>query len=354
MRLQPIGLALLLVAAIAFPLVFSNPTVTNIFFFVVIFAVCATAWNIFAGYTGYIALGHAAFFGSGAYLLAVLCQDLNVPGGYLPFALLPLCGLLAAVLAVPIGAIALRARGHAFVVITIAIFFIFQLLAYNLRGWTNGSTGISLPIPPWNGYVYNLPFIYIGLGILVITYAASWFVRNSKYGLGLLAIRDDEDRAKGLGVRTDFSKLSAFVISAFFVGVAGGLWAYFIGSVVPASTFDAQFDVALALMTFMGGAGTLGGPLLGALILVPAQQYFALEYGASGLYLVVYGALFLVVLLLLPEGIIPTVRKRWIAWRSGGRQPTVPARTTMVVASTHADPDTGSLPVTGGAEGSEV
>jgi branched-chain amino acid transport system permease protein len=351
MRLQSIGLVLLLVAAVAFPLVFSNPTVTTIAFITVYFAISATSWNIFAGYTGYIALGHAVFFGTGAYALALMCQDWHIPGGYLPFALLPLCGVLAALVALPIGAVALRARGHAFVVITIAIFFIFQLLAYNLRNITNGSTGLSLPIPPWNGYVYNLPFIYVGLGILVLAFATSWFVRNSKYGLGLLAIRDDEDRARGLGVRTGPYKLIAFVISAFFVGMAGGLWAYFFESIRPEFAFNALFDVALALTTFLGGAGTLGGPLLGALLLVPAQQYFALQYGESGLYLIIYGALFLVVLLLLPEGIIPTLRKRWIAARASG--PAGPTSAEVATAAAGAATGPGSPVATGSAEGSE-
>jgi branched-chain amino acid transport system permease protein len=351
-RLQAIWLVLLLIAAIVFPLVFSNPTVTTIAFITVYFAISATSWNIFAGYTGYIALGHAVFFGTGAYALALMCQDWHIQGdtlgGYLPFALLPICGLIAGAIAVPVGAIALRARGHAFVVITIAIFFIFQLLAYNLKGLTNGSTGLSLPIPPWGGYVYNLPFIYVGLGILLLAFATSWFVRNSKYGLGLLAIRDDEDRARGLGVRTGPSKLVAFVISAFFVGMAGGLWAYFIESIRPEFAFNALFDVALALTTFLGGAGTLGGPLLGTLLLVPAQQYFALQYGESGIYLIVYGALFLVVLLLLPEGIIPTLRKRWIALRARGR-PAGPAVPGVAAAGAGAGTSAGSARMTGGA-----
>jgi ABC-type branched-subunit amino acid transport system permease subunit len=329
MRLQPIGLALLLVAVIAFPLVFSNSAITTIAFFTLIFAASATAWNIFSGYTGYIALGHAVFFGTGAYAMALMSQDWQIPGGYLPFALLPLCGLIAAAVSLPVGAIALRARGHAFVVITIAMFFIFQLLAYNLRGLTSGSAGLSLPIPPWSGDIYNLPFYYVGLVVLLLAFATSWWIRNSKYGLGLLAIRDDEDRALGLGVKTGPSKLSAFVISALFVGMVGGLWAYFIEAVFPATVFDALFDVAIALMTFLGGAGILAGPILGALILEPARQYFAFQF-PPGLYLVVYGALFLAVMLLLPEGIIPTARKRWAAWRarrgaSGSTSPGVAA-----------------------------
>ena len=311
--LAPWGVLALLVMALLFPVVFSNPAVTTIAVFTLMFAGIATAWNILAGYTGYIALGHAGFFGVGAYALAILCQDWAVPGGYLPFALLPLVGLIVAAVALPLGWIALRTRRHTFVVITIAIFFILQLLSYNLTGLTNGSAGLSLPIPSWSGADYNQPFYYVTLGILVLALLLSWRIRASKFGLGLLAIRDDEDRALGLGVRTGPSKLAAFVISATFVGLLGGVYAYFVESIYPPFAFDPNIDIAMALMAFTGGIGTLFGPVLGALIIEPAQQYFALQYGASGLYLILYGALFLAVILLLPEGIIPTARKHWQA-----------------------------------------
>ena len=186
---------------------FSNPTITSIAVLTVIYAGATTAWNIFAGYTGYIALGHAVFFGAGAYALAILCKDWHVTSDYGPILMLPICGLIAAVIAVPLGAIALRARSHTFVVITIAMFFIAQLLVYNLRDLTNGSAGLELPIPSWTFDVYNLPFYYSGLVILLLALATSWWVRRSKYGLGLLAIRDDEERALGLGVKTGPSKL---------------------------------------------------------------------------------------------------------------------------------------------------
>jgi branched-chain amino acid transport system permease protein len=147
--------------------------------------------------------------------------------------------------------------------------------------------------------------------LLLIAIAISWWVRNSKYGLGLLAIRDDEDRALGLGVKAGPFKLIAFVISAFIVGMVGALWAYYIFAIYPASAFDATFDVAFALMAFLGGLGTISGPILGALLLESTQQYFTIQFGVQGYYLVIYGALFLVVILLLPRGIIPTLREYW-------------------------------------------
>lgn len=314
MKYRPLALLALLAATIAFPLIFSNPTITSIAVLTVIYAAATTAWNIFSGYTGYIALGHAVFFGTGAYALAILCKDWHITSDYGPILMLPICGLIAAIIAVPLGAIALRARSHTFVVITIAMFFIAQLLVYNLRGLTNGSAGLELPIPSWTFDVYNLPFYYGGLVILLLALATSWWVRRSKYGLGLLAIRDDEERALGLGVKTGPSKLIAFVISALFVGMLGGLWAYYIESVFPPFAFSALFDISLALMAFLGGIGTLSGPILGAALLIPTQEYFASDRLLTGWYLVLFGALILVVILLLPEGVIPSARKRWLQW----------------------------------------
>ncbi len=313
-----IGLLALLAAAVVFPLALPNPAITTVAVFTLLFAAAGTAWNIFSGYTGYIALGHAAYFGVGSYALALMCQGWKVPGGFAPFLLIPVAGLIAAAFSVPLGWIALRTRRHAFIVITIATFFIMQLMAYNLRSITNGSAGVTLPLlpPSWTGNVFNLPFYYVALTILLIALAVSWWVRNSKYGLGLLAIRDDEDRARGLGVSTGPFKLTAFVISAFFVGMVGALHAYFIGSIFPPFAFDALFDVIVALMAFLGGIGTLAGPVLGALILEPTQQYFTLQFSNNGYYLVIYGVLFLVIILLLPEGIIPTVGRYWGTRRS--------------------------------------
>ncbi len=304
---------LLLVILLAFPQVFTNPEITSVAILTLLYATAATAWNIFAGYTGYIALGHAVFFGVGSYALAIMCKDWGIPGGYIPFLLLPVAGLIAALSAVPFGWIALRTRRHTFIVITIAIFFVVQLLAFNLRSITNGSAGMELPIPThWSGTFFNIPFYYATLAMLLLALGVSWWIRSSKYGLGLLAIRDDEDRALGLGVKTGALKLSAFVISAFFVGMVGAMHAYFVESIFPAFVFDPLFDVAIALMTFLGGLGTLSGPILGAFILEPTQQYFTILLSQNGYYLVIYGLLFLTIILMLPEGIIPTLRKLWM------------------------------------------
>jgi branched-chain amino acid transport system permease protein len=310
---------LLVIAALfaVFPLVVTNGLVTTIGVDAMIFIAAAAAWNIFSGYSGYISLGHAVFFGCGAYTVAIGARDWHLSGDAV-FALLPLAAVVGAVVAVPLGLVALRVRRHTFVVITIAFFFIFQLMAANFS-FTAGSTGIIAPILNWDPATYNNPFYYLALGIAAATTALSWLIRGSRFGLQLRAIRDDEDRARGLGVRAMRVKLAAFVISAFITGLVGGLWFYFVGEALPQFAFDPLFDLSVALMSFLGGLGTVAGPVLGALIIEPAQQYLTTTITNDYLSLILLGALFLAVILLLPRGVIPTAGEMVSKWQARRR-----------------------------------
>jgi branched-chain amino acid transport system permease protein len=315
------GWAAGLVILAVFPLVVTDTQATSIAVFTLIFMVATAAWNVFSGYSGYLALGHAVFFGSGGYAVALAARDWHFKGGWDVFALLPVAGLVAAAIAIPFGVVALRVRRHTFVVVTIAIFFIFQLAAFNL-GFTGGTSGIEFPIATFPVATYNNPFYYVALVILVLTVAMSWAVRRSRFGLQLLAIRDDEDRARGLGVKTGRVKLIAFVLSAFPVGMVGGLYFYFLGQIFPQFAYDPLFDVSIALMGFLGGIGTLAGPVLGALVLEALQQYLTQSVSGTGTYLIVYGVLFLIVILLLPRGVIPSLAQLIASRRARASSPT--------------------------------
>jgi branched-chain amino acid transport system permease protein len=303
-------LPVLLLASV-FPWLMPNPAITTVAIFTLLYAASATSWNIFSGTTGFISLGHATFFGIGAYTLALLCQHWAISADMVPLLLLPLSGIAACLVALPAGWVALKVRGNTFVIVTIALFFSFQLLAYNLTGITNGSIGMNLPTPSWSGEVYNTPFYEVALVLVVLAIVVSWWVQRSKYGLQLRAIRDDEDRARSLGVRTTRNKLIAYVLSAWFVGVAGGIYAYFIGSIDPPFAFDPTFDVAIALICYFGGLGTLWGAIVGAIIVVPLQQYLTIQFGEPGVSQILYGLLFLGTLFVLPHGIIPSVQRWW-------------------------------------------
>jgi branched-chain amino acid transport system permease protein len=321
------GIAVIALVVLAvFPLVFTNALVTTIGVDAIIFVAAAAAWNIFSGYSGYISLGHAVFFGTGAYTVAIAARDWHLTGDAV-FALLPLAAVMAAAVAVPFGLVALRVRRHTFVVVTIAFFFIFQLMAFNFA-FTGGSSGIIAPILNWQPETYNNPFYYLALAIAAATVGLSWVIRGSRFGLQLRAIRDDEDRAAGLGVRTMQVKLAGFVISAFITGLVGGLWFYFIGEALPQFAFDPLFDLSVALMAFFGGLGTVAGPVLGALVIEPAQQYLTVQISNDYLSQILLGALFLVVILLLPRGVIPTVSEKVTTWRArrAGRSGAASAR----------------------------
>lgn len=302
-----------------FPLIFSNPTITSIGVFTMMFLIAVVGWNIFSGFTGYVSIGHAAFYGIGQYTAAEIAVHLHMAGGWDLFSLLPVAGIVCALFAIPIGWVLLRVRKHTFIVLTIAIMFIGQLVAFNWSGFTNGAQGLEVPIPTWQGVQFNQIFYYVAWGCAIIAVITSVFVRRSRYGLTLLAIRDDEERARGLGIRTKSAKLTAFMISAFFVGVAGAIYAPFLGSVYPQFGFDPNYDLALAVLAFTGGLGTITGPILGCLILEPVQQYFLLQFGAANVYLIVYGVLFMLILRFMPAGVVPTIAGRWRSWVSRNR-----------------------------------
>ena len=298
-----------LVVLIFLPLVITGATFTTIAVYCLMYMGIATAWNSFSGFSGYVSLGHAVFFGVGAYTMALLSTHWNMSGGLSMFALLPLAGIVAAIIAIPYGYIALRTRRHTFVVITIAFFFIFQLLAFNLS-FTGGSAGVVLPNGQFSASDYNNPFYYACLIVLVLTVAAVIGIRRSRFGLQLFAIRDDEDRARSLGVKVGRVKITSFMISAIPVAMMGAVWAFFIGQIYPQFAFNPALDVTIALMAFLGGFGTIVGPLLGALVLEALQRYLNLYLANADLYLVIYGLLFLGVISFLPEGILPSIGKR--------------------------------------------
>jgi len=329
------GLLALIVIAIAFPQVYSNPAVTNYGVLALIFVTAASAWNIFSGNTGYISLGQAVFYGSGAYTMGIAARDWNISGTTV-FALLPLCGAVGAVIAVPFGLIALRVKRHTFIVITIAVFFIFQLMAFNFT-FTGGSSGLGSPFLSWPAASYNTPFYYIALAYAAGTIAIAWLVRRSRFGLQLRAIRDDEDRARGLGVRAMRVKLSAFVISGSITAMIGAVWFFYINQVEPQTGFDPLFDLTLVLMAFLGGYGSISGPVLGALIIEPLTLWLNTQPQFSGgsLSEILLGGIFLIVVLFMPRGIIPTGGELTTRLRTRGRPAVTPA-TTMGPAVTPA------------------
>jgi branched-chain amino acid transport system permease protein len=283
--------------------------VTNTLIFTIMYAALASSWNLVGGYAGYPSLGHAAFFGLGAYSIAIVFNG-SVYGGYLPFVVLPLVAIGAALISLPIGWVAMRTRADVFAIVTITVLFIAQTLAFNFNTVTGGAQGKSVAPAPFDVSTYNWPFYYVMLALLAVAMGISLYFRKTKIGLSLATVRADEEKAHGVGVRVTAVKLIAFAVSCGLVAMVGGVWAYYVGFVYPQFAVDPLITIGMVLMTFLGGRGTLWGPVLGAFILVPAQEFFAFTFGASQLYLFAYAAVFLVIMLFLPRGILPSISDR--------------------------------------------
>jgi ABC-type branched-subunit amino acid transport system ATPase component/ABC-type branched-subunit amino acid transport system permease subunit len=300
-----------LLALLAFPLVAREDLYRQtVLFQTFLLAVGAVSWNIISGFTGYISLGQSAFLGLGAYTTALLSIHLEIS----PFIVAPLGGLVAATFAALVGAVVLRARGHSFVIITIALVLLLQIVALNTGSLTGGSNGLTLPLPRWSSDYQYFPFYYAMLGLMILTFLFGSWIRRTKFGTGLIAIREDEDKAATIGINTTRYKILSFTSSAAFVGVAGGIYAYFLTFIDPRGMFDILTSVTIVLAALVGGRGTVWGPLLGAFIIQPLNDLTNVYAEGSQSRLVLFGGLLVAIVLFLPEGIVPSVSK-WLTRR---------------------------------------
>ncbi len=304
------GLALAVLPAVGLPAFYES-----FLYLVFSWVALATSWSILSGYAGYFSFGHGAFFGAGMYTTATLAAGYGLPFLWT----LPVAGVVAALLAWGIGAVVFRVkrlRGELFGLLTLAITFVLATIVLNTA--IDGGPGVYLsgvPMPRLvaspTGTIYLL-----GLGLAVMTLATAYAITRSRFGLGLFAIHDDEDVAEVKGVPTFRYKLTAFVISAGIAGVAGGVQAMYIGYVTVAETFAITVPLYVVLMSILGGARHWLGPAVGAVIITASLYAFTGGESAVLGRAVVAFALVLVILLL-PDGVVPSVRRRWLAWRAG-------------------------------------
>ncbi|MEO7982229.1 MAG: branched-chain amino acid ABC transporter ATP-binding protein/permease [Sporichthyaceae bacterium] len=266
----------------------------------------AVSWNIISGYAGYVSLGHSAFLGVGSYTAAVIALHTGVN----PLWVAPIGGVVAVVLAILIGLVVLRTSGHAFVIITIALLLSTQIVATNWRSLTNGSDGITLELPFWDRDIQNVPFYLVMLGLFALTVVFSALIRRTKLGTGLVAIREDEGKAAAIGVNTTRYKVTAYAASAFFIGIAGGVYAYFLTFLNPVGSFSILGSVTIVLSALAGGRGTLYGPVVGAFI-VGIGSEMATVYGGSSSRVLIFGLALTLIVLFLPDGLLPTFAKAY-------------------------------------------
>jgi ABC-type branched-subunit amino acid transport system ATPase component/ABC-type branched-subunit amino acid transport system permease subunit len=307
--------ALAVLALALYPVLSDDLYYQNMFILSMVFAIGAVGLNIITGYAGYISLGQGAFIGLGAYLMGICVRDI----GGSPWVWVPVAGVLAAAVAAMLGVVAMRARGHSFVILTIAFLFLVQLLATNWDSLTNGTGGVTAPLPTWSTDYQNWPFYYTLMGLLAVSLLMSWWIRRNKFGMGLIAIREDEDKAATVGVSTPTYKILAFAASAVFVGMAGAVYGYYIGFIDPLGMFNILLSVQIILSLLLGGRATLWGPVLGAFIIEWLNETSNNEFSGGNARLLIFGGLLVLVVLFLPRGVIPTV-DGWIErWRTRGK-----------------------------------
>jgi branched-chain amino acid transport system permease protein len=270
------------------------------------YAVLSTSWNFVGGFTGYMSLGHAAWFGLGAYGTGLLIARAGVPS----FAALGLAAVIVALLAVPIGIAALRVRGASFVIVSIALVLVLLLVFQSWASFTGGSNGLNVPrpFPDLLRPQHHALFFYLHVALLAVALLAWWAIDRSRFGLGLKAVREDEDKAQSLGVPTFAYKLVAFVVSATFTALGGGLYALWFGDLDPIFQFSILLGSYMVLMALLGGVRNLFGPALGALVVGTAIEYFKVSYGDTQFHLVATGLLLAAVVLFMPDGVIPAVQ----------------------------------------------
>ena len=260
----------------------------------------AQSWNLISGLTGYVSFGHVAFFGTGAYAAAILVATHGWHWGPASLA----GGVAGAILALVIGYPCLRLKGPYFAIAMLGLNEVMRVLVSYFEGLTGGGSGLSLPTLHASVQIYYA----MGLAAVAVT-AAAYFIITSRVGLRFMTIREDEIAAETMGLNTARYKIYAFLLSAFIPGVVGGLYARDQGYIEPISVFPLLTTVTMIVMALFGGKGTIWGPVLGAVTLFVFQEMVWTRF----LYLhqILFGAIIVFVVLLMPRGILGVLQERY-------------------------------------------
>ncbi|MGO9016632.1 MAG: branched-chain amino acid ABC transporter permease [Dissulfurispiraceae bacterium] len=298
------GFAVLLLL-IVFPLVISQPFHIHVMILVFMFGMLGVAWNIMGGYAGMFSFGQAAFFGIGAYTSSYL----SIAYGVNPWIGLVAGGCAAALVAAAIGYPCSNLRGHYFAIASIAFAEIVRIVFNNWQ-LVGAAEGLSLPMQneSFSNFLFNsskLPYYYIMLAFLLLSLAVCYFIATSKMGYYFRAIKEGHKIAEVLGVNVVLYRLMAIMISAFLSAMAGTFYAQYILYIDPGSVMLLATSIQIVLISMLGGAGSIMGPVIGAAILIPASEYtrVALGFKGTGMDMLIYGLLITLISMYYPEGV---------------------------------------------------
>ncbi|HSB02187.1 MAG TPA: branched-chain amino acid ABC transporter permease [Anaerolineales bacterium] len=285
------GIAVLVLFAIFFPRLIDKDNTWNLFFLICLYISLGQSWNILAGFAGQTSLGHAAFFGIGALVTRILWL------GGTPFALAFLAGGLAAVaFGMIIGAPTFRLHGAYFAIGTLGVAEVLRITISQNVPLISTMSGKLIA-------TYNLPArYYLALGLAIATTGAAYLLLRSPWSLGILAVREDEGAAQATGVHVLRHKLLALALSSFFAGLAGGVFAFQQISYYPSAPFSPVWTFDALLIAFIGGLGTLTGPVIGAIFFILVREQLAVNL--VEIHQVVFGILFILIVLIFPGGLV--------------------------------------------------
>ena len=302
MKRNTVYLPVLGVFLIAAPFIFQTRYSQHVLILVLLYVALGSAWNILGGFAGQLSVGHAAFFGIGAYTAAVLASKTSLS----PWWAMIAGPLFVLPIALAVGWICFRLRGPYFTLSTIAIGEMVRLVALNWSELTGGAVGVVIRPSVFSG-TSKIPYYYIVLVIAVLTVALCQRISRRKLGYYLMAIREDQETAESIGIDTTKYKLVALAISASLTAIGGAFYANYFLFVDPTIVLPLALSVEIVLMSIIGGLGTVAGPVLGAVLLKLSSEVFRNEFAQANL--LIYGALLVVVILFMPGGLMGGFRR---------------------------------------------
>ena len=294
------------------PLFGLNSFYLHLFIMIFMHAVMAQSWNVIAGFSGQISLGHGAFFGIGAYATSFFYMQYDVS----PWISIFLGMFISGVFAILIGIPMLRLSGHYFAIATLLIGISFQII---FQRWdlVGAASGLWVPMTSedsWSALQFHsskLPYYYIFLVFFLISFFAVWLLSRSKLGYRLRAVRDDPQAALSLCINVSNYKIIAYVISAMIMAPMGSLFAQYILIIDPDRVFNIEISIIVLLITVLGGIGNVWGPIIGASILIPISEYSRIYLGGTGgaIDLILYGLILMIICIFRPNGLISLIPK---------------------------------------------
>jgi branched-chain amino acid transport system permease protein len=308
-RSKILGIAafgVLAIALIGLPKFVSSSFAVDIFIRILLFAFIGVAWNLMGGYAKQLSLGHAAYFGLGAYTSTILQIDFGIS----PWIGMVVGGVVAMIASLPIGWLCFRLRGPYFTIATIATAQVLMLVFLKFRNLAWGAEGTTIPnlgdAPLMMQFDDKASYYYVVLGLLAIALAITYWVERSWVGYYLLAIGEDEDAAEAIGVDGPQMKRLIYLISAFLTGLAGTFYTQYIYFIDPTTAFSFNISIEAALVSIVGGIGTLWGPVVGTILLETTSALLQSWLGNSigGIQLTVYSLILMAVILWRPTGIM--------------------------------------------------